>query len=57
MGKLFGLRAKNESSDIYGISARLQRVCNSYGFGDVILSKDVSVNDIGCNDGSFLANF
>ena len=42
---------------IYGISARLQRVCNSYGFGDVILSKDVSVIDIGCNDGSFLANF
>ena len=42
---------------IYGISARIEKVYRSYGIHNIALTKDVSVVDIGCNDGIFLANF
>ena len=50
-------REERVSRYIYGISARIEKVYRSYGIQNIALPKDVSVVDIGCNDGIFLANF
>lgn len=42
---------------IYGVTPRLKKIYRTYGMHSVALPKDVSVVDIGCNDGTFMANF